>query len=89
MARFYASIEGNRGSSTRIGTASSGISGHIRGWNVGAQVDCRVDGDDNDVVEVYATGGSNNGHHQQILARIMADGTIMVAEGYPTFHTED
>jgi len=30
MARYYASIHGNRGVATRMGTPSSGIHGHIR-----------------------------------------------------------
>ena len=60
MARFYASIQGNKGEATRMGTASSGITGHIRGWNVGAHVDCRPNVDtDRDVVEIGLSGGSN------------------------------
>lgn len=68
MARFYAEIQGNRGSATRMGTPSSGISGHIRGWNVGARVRMY---DDNgvDVVEVYATSGSNGHCADKLLAR--------------------
>lgn len=38
MAQFYANIQGNRGMATRMGTKSSGMDGHIRGWNVGARV---------------------------------------------------
>lgn len=38
MARFYSSIQGNRSEATRMGTPASGISGHIRGWNIGARV---------------------------------------------------
>ena len=34
MAQFYASIQGNRGEATRMGTKASGIEGHIRGWNI-------------------------------------------------------
>jgi len=60
MARFYASIQGNRGEATRMGTASSGIDGHIRGWSVGARVDLTVNNaTDADVVEIELTGGSN------------------------------
>ena len=38
MAQFYADIQGNRGMATRMGTKSSGINGHIRGWHIGARV---------------------------------------------------
>ncbi len=60
MARFYAEIQGNRGAATRTGSASSGISGHIRGWNLGAQVELDVDpATGNDRLTVYRTSGSN------------------------------
>lgn len=40
MSRFYASIEGSaRTKATRCGTKKSGISGHIRGWNLGIRVE--------------------------------------------------
>lgn len=38
MAQFYADIQGNRGSATRMGTKKSGFNGHIRGWYLGARV---------------------------------------------------
>jgi len=66
MSRFYASIEGNRGMATRQGTKSSGIQGHIRGWNVGGRIVCDVNDDDEDVVRLYLTGGSR-GHKSDKL----------------------
>jgi len=61
MAQFYGSIEGTgRTTATRTGTKSSGMTAHIRGWNVGARVVLQhVDGVD--MVRVYETGGSNGG----------------------------
>lgn len=62
MARFYADIQGNRGSATRMGTPQSGISGHIRGWNLGARVEMDVDPKTGrDRLTVYRTNGSNGG----------------------------
>jgi len=62
MAQFYASIEGNRGPATRMGSKDSGIHGHLRGWSVGAKVNVWHDEKTgHDYVEVYATSGSN-GH---------------------------
>lgn len=60
MARYYAEIQGNRGKASRMGTASSGIWGHIRGWNIGVEVDCHPDptSPEYDVCDVYETGGS-------------------------------
>ena len=47
-----------RGEATRMGHKSSGISGHIRGWNIGARVECSHE-DGKDVVRVYKTSGSS------------------------------
>lgn len=72
MARFYASIQGNRGMATRMG--SNGISGHIRGWHTGVRVDCRPAsiGKTNktlgDVCYVYATGGSSGAKSDRLIA---------------------
>ena len=62
MARFYASIQGNRGEATRMGTPSSGITGHIRGWSTGVRVEVDVDPETGrDRVKVLRTRGSNGG----------------------------
>jgi hypothetical protein len=67
MAHFYASIQGNRGEATRMGSKDSGITGHIRGWNVGARVNIdHVDGVD--VVRVYRTTGSNARGSSELIA---------------------
>jgi len=71
MAQFYASIQGNRGSASRLGTKQSGISGHIRGWNVGAQVEINHE-NGKDVVRVYATNGSA-GHLRTLIAEFSED----------------
>ena len=44
-----------------MGTASSGIYGHIRGWDIGARVDCDPSTPDQntDEVTVTLTGGSS------------------------------
>ena len=68
MAQFYATIQGNRGAASRMGTKSSGIAGHIRGWNIGARV--RVTREDGkDVVYVYKTNGSNGGACDTLIAK--------------------
>ena len=67
MARFYASIQGNRGEASRMGTTGSGIAGHVRGWSAGVRVECRADCDDNDVVEVSITDGSNGSRGRACL----------------------
>ena len=70
MAHFYASIEGSRGEATRAGTKQSGMTGHIRGWDIGARVELsHVDG--RDIVRVYRTGGSH-GYKSELIAEFSA-----------------
>jgi len=60
MAHFYASIKGNRGEASRMGSAVSGIHGHLRGWDFGVNVDMYVDSETGeDTARVYLTSGSN------------------------------
>ena len=68
MAQYYAQIKGNRGMASRMGTKSSGIWGHIRGWNVGAFVDIRHDPDKGDIVRVYRTNGSSGTGADELIA---------------------
>ncbi len=68
MSRFFADIQGSRGQATKQGTISSGIVGHIRGWNIGVRVSCFVDKDGNDRIRIYKTGGSNGGYVETLLA---------------------
>lgn len=72
MARFYAQIHGSRGEATRLDTASSGLQGHIRGWDIGAKVIIHVNAKGEDCVEVYLTSGSNGHHASKPLGRFTA-----------------
>ena len=60
MSRFYGDLQGNRGGATRQGTKSSGISGHLRGWKVGAKTIVAPQGKDEaiDEVAILKTAGS-------------------------------
>ena len=62
MAQFYASIQGNRGQATRMGTKQSGMDGHVRGWNVGCRVFMQYNeqtGQDECIIDL--TSGSSGG----------------------------
>lgn len=59
MSHFYGSMKGSRGEVTRQGTKSSGITAHVRGWNIGASIRCYIDSKGRDCVEMGLTGGSN------------------------------
>ena len=58
MSHFYATIDGGRAAKTVTGHKTSGISGHVRGWNVGIKVNGSYE-DGRNVFRVYLTGGSN------------------------------
>ena len=67
MAQYYADIQGNRGQATRMGTKNSGMTGHVRGWNVGCRVQIdHVDG--KDLVRVYKTHGSSGSGSDVLIA---------------------
>lgn len=76
MSRFYATIQGTRGEASRMGGKESGISGHVRGWNVGVSVDGHADDHptEQDVFVVRATGGSNGSLLSVPVATIWRDG---------------
>ena len=69
MAHFRADIQGSRGPVSRLGGKRSGISGHIRGWHVGAQVYItHNETTGKDEVRIYRTSGSNGGGRTELVA---------------------
>ena len=72
MSRFYANIQGNRGEATRMGTAESGLYGHIRGWDVGIAVQCYVDNTGEDEIRVELTSGSNKKKRSKLIGHFTA-----------------
>lgn len=81
MPRFYGSIKGNaRSEATRRGTARSGIAGHVRGWDLGCQVNMDVDSEGRDDCEIAVTGGSNSHRNPRTVARctLLEGGMIQV-----------
>lgn len=57
-----------------MGTKNSGVSGHIRGWDLGIRVSCAVNEKGVDVCDVYRTGGSNHRTSDKLIATVTADG---------------
>lgn len=73
MARFIATVQGQSGPASRIGSAGSGIESHPRGWNVGVRVVGAVDPETGeDVFRIYATRGSNGGDFGTLLGTLTA-----------------
>jgi hypothetical protein len=69
MARFRATIKGNRGEASRLGSAKSGITAKVNGWDAGI----RVHGDsmgDSDRFLVFQTGGSNKRSTERLLGAL-------------------
>jgi len=58
VAHFYGELQGNRGSTSRVGSKNSGMEAHIRGWNVGVKVEL-FHRNGRDIIRVYRTNGSS------------------------------
>lgn len=59
MAHFRATIEGNRGQASRLGTKKSGIVATINGWDIGVRVWIHFDENiQQDIIHIRQTGGS-------------------------------
>lgn len=87
MAQFYASIQGARGEATRLGHKTSGITGHIRGWNLGGRVNMEYDERAKiDVCEIEVTSGSGGGTNNvfgKLTARRPVAGEYAVMHASP------
>ncbi len=72
MSHFYGEMKGNRGSVSRCGTKNSGMTCHIRGWDVGVRVTILYnDEEEVDQIAVYKTGGSNNPMNTKLIASVV------------------
>lgn len=69
MAQFIGEIQGHKGRASRLGTKSSGFYAHIRGWDVGVEVECSHS-DGMDIIEVYKTSGSNGNGNRKLIKTI-------------------
>ena len=72
MARFRGTIQGNRGQTSRLGSANSGLLMEANGWNFGIRVRVSTAGN-SDRFEVYKTGGSNGGRERCLGCFIVDD----------------
>ena len=71
MANFYGSMSSKKNKSPRTLTGSDGITGHIRGWNLGVEVVGKRDDEGNDFFEVWTTGGSNEPKQRSRIATVV------------------
>lgn len=77
MARFRGTVQGNRGEASRLGHKRIGVSCDC--WDVGVDSQAYIDMQGNDVINVYATGGSNDGQRKRLIATVSRkNGNIQV-----------
>ena len=75
MARFYGEMRGAaRLTTSRIGTPKSGLSAHIRGWDIGVEVVCSVNAEGHDEINVWTTGGSRDAARRQLVMTLEYNG---------------
>ena len=73
MAQFKAEIKGNRGSVSRLGHKTTGIQGHICGWENGIRVEGHHDEELGDIFLVYQTSGSGFKHRDILLGKLVGE----------------
>ena len=73
MSHYYSSCVGGRGKATRAGHKTTGIQGHICGWETGIRVEGHYDEELGDIFLVYQTGGSNRKHRDVLLGKLVND----------------
>jgi hypothetical protein len=78
MSHFYASLTGSgKNTTTKTGTKTSGISGHVRGWNGGVKVIGMSREDNTDCFHIYSTGGSNGGTNDNLIGFVNNNGEFI------------
>ena len=73
MAHYRAEIKGNRGSASRLGHKTTGISSHTCGWESGIRVEGHYDEDLGDIFMVYQTSGSGFKKSSVLLGKLIGD----------------
>ena len=73
MAQFKAEIKGNRGSVSRLGHKTTGISSHTCGWNSGIKVEGHFDEELGDIFLVWQTSGSGFKGRSTLLGKLVGD----------------
>ena len=69
MAQYRGIVEGGRGSTSRLGHKTTGLTVKANGWQLGITVEASYR-NGQDVFEVYKTGGSNNGSTRELIATV-------------------
>lgn len=62
MAGFRGTVQGHRGEASRLGHATSGLTGFMNGWHVGADICLMAKTKETDELTVRLSRGSNGGY---------------------------
>ena len=73
MAQFKAEIKGNRGSVSRLGHKTTGISSHTCGWNSGIKVEGHFDEELGDIFLVWQTSGAGLKRSSTLLGKLVGE----------------
>ena len=80
MAHFRATIRGQRGEASRLGSKNGGITAHVNGWKIGIEVVgyCRVEnGKEKNEFTVRITNGSGGGFPSYDVTPLRGSGGII------------
>jgi len=70
MAQFRAEIQGGRGSVSRLGHKTTGITSHTCGWDTGVEVEGHYDEELGDIFLVWQTSGSGMRRNKILLGKL-------------------
>ena len=71
MAQFRAEIKGGRGSVSRLGHKTTGITSHTCGWESGIRVEGNFDEELGDIFLVWQTSGSGFKGRDGLLGKLV------------------
>jgi hypothetical protein len=76
MAQFRATIRGQRGEASRLGSKKSGITANVNGWGIGVHVEASHAGEFGDCIRIWATKGSSADKGMQYIGMVDANGVF-------------
>ena len=81
MAHFRATIQGNHGEASRLGSKSSGIKATVNGWDIGTSIYAEhSELLQSDLIRVHFTGGSNSYTSYGSITVTLKDGKFAVVD---------
>ncbi len=80
MSRFRGTVRGRGdGEASKLGTTDSGLRTECNGWTGGVTVEASVDTEGADVFYIYATAGSGQAEHKNLIGIVNDVGQLVKA----------